>query len=104
MALIRSGATKASTMSAEPRHCHLSIRGLHISHCRARELMASTSRMEPFFEILTSGPLTLLLPPIHYDSDLDARQRRTGGSPPPENPRFPTPNSSSQASHPPTPT
>ena len=62
MALIRSGATKASTMSAEPRHGHLSIRGLHISHCRARELMGSTSSMEPFFEILTSGPLTLYSP------------------------------------------
>jgi hypothetical protein len=80
-------------MSAEPRHGHLSIRGLHISHCQARELMGSTSRMEPFFEILTSGPLTLLSPPIEYNSDLDARQRRTGGSETDENGVFRNKNS-----------
>jgi hypothetical protein len=59
-------------MSAEPRHGNLSILGLHISHCRARELMGSTSSMEPFFEILTSGPLTLYSPQFEYDSDSTA--------------------------------
>src|SRR5216683_2023242 len=84
MALIRSGATNASTMSAEPRHGHLSIRGLHISHCRARELMGSTSSMEPFFEILTSGPLTLYSPNLIMArtrwSVLEARRACASGS------------------------
>ena len=56
-------------MSVEPHHGHLSIRGLHISHCRARELMGSTKSTEPFFEILTSGPFTCIPPKFDYDSD-----------------------------------
>ena len=43
---------------AEPRHGHLSIRGLHINHRRARELMGSSNKTEPLIEILTSEVLT----------------------------------------------
>jgi hypothetical protein len=66
-------------MSAEPYHGNLSIRGLHINHRRARELMGSSNSTEPLFEILTSGVPTCTSPNIIYECfrERDSKGDRT---------------------------